>query len=89
MKPTVGTGSSGTEGEGPQGLLGLLISVAFAYIFLFVIFVPQSAYGWFVPLGIALELGTAVLYLVADRRSRAEADRMMRDLHQINEKDDH
>jgi len=89
VKPTVGTGSSGTEGEGPQGLLGLLISVAFAYIFVFVIFLPTSAYGWFVPLFIAVEIGTAVLYLVADRRSRAQADRMMRDLHQINEKTDH
>ena len=88
MKPTVGTGSSGTEGEGPQGLLGLLISVAFAYIFLFM-FLPQSAYGWFVPLLIALEIGTAILYIVADRRSRAEADRMLRDLHQINEKTNH
>ena len=48
-----------------------LSTVAFAYIFLFVIFVPQSAYGWFVPLGIALGLGTAILYLVAGRRSLA------------------
>ena len=88
MKPTVGTGSSGTEGEGPQGLIGLLISVAFAYIFVFV-FLPESAHDWFVPLFIAVEIGTAVLYLVADRRSRAETDRMLRDLHQINEKTNH
>ncbi len=88
MKPTVGTGSSGTEGEGPQGLIGLLICVAFAYIFVFV-FLPESAHGWFVPLFIAVEIVAAVLYLVAERRSRAEANRMLRDLHQINEKTDH
>ena len=88
MKPTSGCGSSGTEGEGPQGLPGLLISVAFAYIFVF-IFLPESARGWFLPCFIAVEIGAAVLYLVANRRSRAEADRLRRALHQINEKSDH
>ncbi len=85
MKPTIGTGSSGTEGEGPQGLLGLLISIAFAYIFVF-IFLPESARAWFLPLGIAVLAGAAVLYLLADRRSRKEADRLRKVLHQINEK---
>jgi len=84
MKPSVGCGSSGTEGEGPQGLVGLLISVAFIYIFVF-IFLPESAHAWFVPLFIAVEIGAAVLYLVADRRSRIEADRLRRVFHRINE----
>lgn len=88
MKPTVGCGSSGTEGEGPQGLVGLLISVAFAYIFVF-IFLPESARNWFVPLFIVVEVGVAVLYLVSDRRSRTDADRLRRALHQINEKANH
>lgn len=87
MKPTCGCGSSGTEGEGPQGLPGLLISIAFAYIFVF-IFLPESAGDWFLPCFIAVEIGAAILYLVADRRSRAEADRLRRELHQINEKTD-
>jgi hypothetical protein len=88
VKPTVGTGSSGTEGDGPQGVIGLLITVAFAYIFVFV-FLPESARDWFVPLFIVVEVGAAVLYVVADRRSRAATDRMLRDLHQINEKTNH
>ncbi len=85
MKPTIGTDSSGTEGEGPQGLLGLLIVLAFVYIFVF-IFLPESAHRWFLPLGIAILIGAAVLYVVADRRSRNEADRLRKVLHQINEK---
>ena len=85
MKPTSGFGSSGTEGEGTQELPGLLISIAFACIFVYV-FLPNSAQGWFFPVFIAIEICAAVLYLVGDRRSRAEADRSRRVLHQINEK---
>jgi hypothetical protein len=88
VKPTRGCGSSGTEGEGPQGLPGLLISVAFAYIFVF-IFLPESTQGWFLPLFIVVEIGAAVLYLVAERRSRTDADRLRRELHKINEETDH
>jgi len=88
VKPTRGCGSSGTEGEGPQGLPGLLISVAFAFIFVS-IFLPESAQNWFLPLFIAVEIGAAVLYLVSDRRSRTDADRLRRELHQISEKTHH
>jgi hypothetical protein len=87
VKPTCGCGSSGTDGEGPQGLMGLLISVAFVYMFVF-IFLPESAQEWFLPSFIAAEIGAAVLYLVADRRSRTDADRLRRELHKINEKTD-
>lgn len=88
MKPTCGCGSSGTEGDGPQGLPGLLISLAFACIFVF-IFLPESARNWFLPSVVGVEIGAAVLYLVFDRRSRAEANRLRRALHQINEKTGH
>jgi hypothetical protein len=88
VKPTRGCSSSGTEGEGPQGLPGLLISIAFAFFFVS-IFLPESAQNWFLPLFIAVEVGTAVLYLVSDRRSRADADRLRRELHKTNEKTDH
>ena len=88
MKPTRGCGSSGTEGEGPQGLPGLLISVAFAYIFVF-IFLPESAHNWFLPVFIAVEVVAAVFYLVSERHSRTDADRLRRELHQINEKTHH
>lgn len=87
MKPTVGCGSSGTEGEGPQGLPGLLISVAFAFIFVF-IFLPSSAFRWFTLSFIAVEVGAAVLYGLAHRRYRNESDRLRKVLHQINEKTD-
>jgi hypothetical protein len=85
VKPTVGTGSGGTEGAGPQGLMGLIISIAFAYIFVFT-FLPKSVQNWFLPSFIAVEIGAAVLYIVAARHSRKEADRLRKELHQINEK---
>ena len=86
MKPTLGCGSSGTEGEGPQGLPGLMISIAFAFGFVSV-FLPPAC-NWFFPSFIAVEFGAAVLYLLASRRSRNDVDRMRRELHQINEKND-
>ncbi len=85
MKPTVGCGSSGSEGEGPQGLPGLLISIAFLFLFIFV-FLPDSAHTWFLTLFVLVEVCAAVLYILADRRNRREADRLRRQLHQINEK---
>ncbi|HYK90375.1 MAG TPA: hypothetical protein VE398_16490 [Acidobacteriota bacterium] len=88
MKPTRGCSSGGTEGEGPQGLLGFLISIAFAFFFVS-IFLPESAQRWFLLLFIAVEIGAAVFYLVGERRSRTDADELRRKLHQINEKHDH
>ncbi len=86
MKPTLGCGSSGAEGEGPQGLLGLLISIFFAFGFVSVLL--PTARDWIFPSFIAAEFGAAVWYLLASRRSRNDADRMRRELHQINEKYD-
>jgi uncharacterized membrane protein len=84
VKPTRGCGSSGTEGEGPQGLLGLLISIAFVFGFVS-IFLPMVG-DWFFPSFIAVEFVATVLYLLAARRSRNDSARMWRELHQINEK---
>lgn len=87
MKPTRGCSSGGTEGEGPQGLPGLLISIAFAFFFVS-IFLPERTINWFLLCFVAVEIGAAVLYLVGDHRSRADADRLRRELH-LNEKADH
>jgi hypothetical protein len=84
LKPTFGCGSSGTVGEGPQGLLGLLIAIFFAFGLVSVLL--PTARNWIFPSFIVVELGAAVLYFMASRRSLKDADRMRRELHQINEK---
>jgi hypothetical protein len=86
MKPSLGCGSGGTKGEGPQGLLGLLISIFFAFGVVSVLL--PTARNWIFPSFIVAEFSAAVLYLLASRRSRNDADRMRRELHQINEKND-
>ncbi len=88
MKPTRGCSSGGTEGEGPQGLPGLLISIAFAFLFVS-IFLPGWTINSFLLCFVAVEAGAAVLYLVGDHRSRADPDRLRRELHQTNTKTDH
>jgi len=83
MKPTIGTGSAGTEGEGPQGLWGLLISIAFAYIFVS-IFLPESAGRWlWIPL-VVIEAVAAIWYILSHRRYQKESEQLRKDLHQIN-----
>ncbi len=79
MKPTRGCSSGGTEGEGPQGLPGLLICIAFAFFFVS-IFLPERTINWFLFCFIAVEIGAAVLYLVGEHRSRADPDRLRREL---------
>ena len=88
MKPTRGCGSSGTEGEGPQGAVGLLISIAFVFLFVS-IFLPEGARNWFWTLFIAVEIGAAVFYLVAARRSRSDAERLRTELHRTTRKTEH
>jgi hypothetical protein len=88
MKPTCGCGSSGSAGEGPQGLPGLLIAIAFVSIFVFV-FLPSSTSDWFLGVFIAVEIGAAVVYVLIGRHNRKESERLRGELHQINEKTGH
>ena|SRR5687767_9436542 len=79
-----GINSSSIAGEGLSGLPGLLITVAFVFMF-FGIFLPRQN-QWFLVLFVAVEIAAAGLYVALTRRSRRGAEEIRRALHRINEK---
>jgi hypothetical protein len=80
-----GINSASLASEGLGNLPGLLITVAFIFIF-FGIFLPRNN-QWFLVLFIATEIGVAVVYVLLNRRSRRESERTKQALHEINEQD--
>jgi hypothetical protein len=81
-----GINIASVAGESLSGLPGLLMTIAFVFIF-FGIFLPRDN-QWFLVLFIAVEIAAAILYLVITRRNQRDAERVRRALHQINEKQD-
>jgi hypothetical protein len=84
MKPHRGINSASVAGEGLDGLPGLLIAIAFIFMFLS-IFLPRDN-QWFLVLFVAVEAGAAALYIRGARRDRRDAARARRALHEINER---
>jgi uncharacterized membrane protein len=87
MKLHRGINTTSIAGDGLEGLPGLLIAIAFVFIFAG-IFLPRSS-DWLLILFLAVETAAAILYFVFDRRSRRESERLRRALHQINEPPGH
>ncbi len=81
-----GINMSSVAGSGLNGLPGLLITIAFVFIFAG-IFLPRKASDWLVVLFFAVEIGAAVVYVLIERRNRKESERLNRELHTINDKD--
>ncbi len=83
MKAHRGINMISVAGEGLNGVPGLLITVA--YLFLFAgIFVPRNA-GWFVPVFLAVEAGAVILYVMLQRRDREEVEEFKQEMHRIND----
>ncbi len=86
MKPHRGINMISIAGEGLNGMPGLLITIA--YIFLFTgIFVPRNA-GWFVPVFLAVEGGAAILYVRMQHRDREEVEELKKEMQRINDQSD-
>jgi hypothetical protein len=81
-----GINSSSIAGEGFQGLPGLLMTIAFVFIFLG-IFMPRNT-DWFGGLFFIVEIGAAFIYVIAGRRNRKDSEESRKALHQINEPQD-
>jgi len=83
MKLHRGINTSSIAGEGLEGLPGLLITIAFVFTFVY-IFLPRKTSDWLLVLFLAVEIGAAILYVLADRHNRKESERLKRELHKIN-----
>jgi hypothetical protein len=81
-----GINSTSMAGEGLGNLPGLLITIAFVFIFLG-IFLPRDN-QWFLVLFIATEIVAATVYTLVTRRSRKESARVQKVLHEINDPQD-
>jgi uncharacterized membrane protein len=81
-----GINSSNVTGEGLEGLPGLLMAIAFVFIFLG-IFMPRNN-DWLGVLFFGAEISAATIYLVAGRRNRKDSEDVARVMHQINEQQD-
>ena len=82
-----GINSTSIAGEGLQGIPGLVIAVAFVFMFLS-LFLPRNS-DWPLVMFITAEIGVTVLYILSVRRNRENSERLKRELHQINEQQDH
>ncbi len=83
MKLHRGINTSSIAGEGLEGLPGLLITIAFVFMFVY-IFLPRKTSDWLLVLFLAVETGAAILYILADRHNRKESERLKKELHKIN-----
>ena len=87
MKLHRGINSASIAGEGFEGLPGLLMMIAFVFIFLG-IFMPRRNTEWFGALFFIVEIGAAALYILLGRRDRNDSEQFQRTFHQINEPQD-
>ncbi len=84
MKLHRGINTSSIAGEGLEGLPGLLITIAFVFMFVG-IFLPRKSGDWLLALFLSAEIGAAILYILADRHNRKESERLKKELHKIND----
>ncbi len=83
MRLRCGFDTGGSDGEAFEGLPGLLVTIAFVFM-LACVFLPRDVGEWYLVLFLAVEVGAAILYVLADRHGRRESDRLRRELHKIN-----
>lgn len=78
-----GINTTSIAGDGLAGLPGLLITIAFVFMFAGM-FVPSRSSDWLLVLFVIVEIGAACLYVVIQRHNRKDSVQLMRDLHRIN-----
>ena len=79
--------TSSIAGEGLEGLPGLLIVIAFVFIFVG-IFIPPHATDWLVVIFFLVEGLAAVVFLVCQRRERRATNQLAHELHRLNENEE-
>jgi hypothetical protein len=84
MKLHPGINTTSIAGDGLQGLPGLLMTIAFVFIFAGIFVSRESSY-WFMAIFLAVETGAGILYILAERTSRKESEQVIRQMHRIND----
>ena len=84
MKLHPGINTTSIAGDGLQGLPGLLMTIAFVFIFAGIFLSRESSY-WFMAIFLAVETGAVILYILAERTSRKESEQVIRQMHRIND----
>ena len=84
MKLHPGINTTSIAGDGLQGLPGLLMTIAFVFIFAGIFVSRESSY-WFMAIFLAVETGAVILYILAERTSRKESEQVIRQMHRIND----
>jgi hypothetical protein len=77
-----GINTTSIASEGFEGLPGLMMMIFFVFAF-FSLFLPRDN-EWFLVLFLAVEIGAAILYLVANRRDRRDSAQLRKALHEMN-----
>lgn len=86
MKLHRGINTSSIAGEGLEGLPGLLIAIAFVFIFMG-IFIPRNATTWLLVIFFLVEGIATAAYLASERRARREARELQQQFHRLNERE--
>jgi hypothetical protein len=85
--PHLGINSANMASEGLEGLPGLIMAIAFVFLFLS-LFMPRNA-DWMLGVFIVVEVGAAALYVRSNRRNREAAEKAWQAFHELNEGRNH
>lgn len=84
MSPHRGINTTSIAGQGLEDLPGLIIAIAFVFIFMG-IFLPRNASNWIVVFFFLVEGVACAAYILFQKRDRKAACQIQRALHRLNE----
>jgi len=87
MKPHRGINTTSIAGDGLEDLPGVLIVIAFVFIFMG-IFIPAHASDWLVVIFFLVEGVAAVVFIVSQRHERRATQLLQQQFHRLNENED-
>ena len=82
-----GINTTSIAGQGLEDLPGLIIAIAFVFIFAG-IFMPRNASNWILVLFIVVEGVASAAYIVSQKRERKATQETQQMLHRLNEAED-
>ena len=87
MKLHRGINTTSIAGQGLEDLPGLIVAIAFVFIFMG-IFLPRNASNWILVLFFLVEGIACAAYVISQKRERKAAQKVQQDFHRLNEPED-